>query len=114
MPLATSRSGRLVYCTSQRGHRDGDAWVVDDPGCGYWLATTVCGHRLTDAEVRAVVSGRPVRLRGLRGSSGRAFDATLVPDPGSEWGSRLEFDRAGGRAAGRASGHPGGRSRRRR
>lgn len=105
--LVVSRSGRLVFCSSQRGHRDGEAWVVDDPGCGYRLATTVCGHRLTDAEVRAVVAGKPVRLRGLRGSSGKPFDATLVPDPGSEWGSRLEFDHGGGRAGGGASARTG-------
>lgn len=111
LPLAVSRSGRLVYCTSQGGHRDGGEWVVDDPGCGYRLATTVCGHRLTDAEVRSVVTGKPVRLRGLVGSSGRPFDATLVPDPGSEWGSRLEFDHAGRhgtRRGGIAAGSPGG------
>lgn len=117
-PLALSRSGRLVYCTSQRGHAEGGRWVVDDPGCGYRLATTVCGHRLSDAEVRAVVSGKPVRLRGLRGSSGREFDATLVADPSSEWGSRLEFDHPGGprprgsRAAPGRRGRPTGGRRR--
>ncbi|MBR1830629.1 MAG: hypothetical protein IJ781_14225 [Atopobiaceae bacterium] len=95
-PMAKAKSGKAWVCTSSKGHRDeGGAWVVDDPGCGYVLFTSVCGKRLTDRQALGVISGKRVLVKGLTSKAGKLFDAYVVLDTDSKFGSRLEFPQRG-------------------
>ena len=97
-PMAKAKSGKAWICTSSKGHRDGQGtWVVDDPGCGYVLLTSVCGKRLTDRQAVGVLSGRRVLVKGLTSKSGKLFDAFVVLDTDSKFGSTLEFPERGRR-----------------
>lgn len=102
-PMARARSGKAWVCTSSKGHRDErGAWVVDDPGCGYMLLTTICGKRLTDRQAVAVLTGRKVHLKKLTSKSGKCFDADVVVDTESRYGSRLVFgDRKDNKSTGK-------------
>jgi DNA topoisomerase-3 len=94
-PMRKARSGKLWFCTSAKGHRSDDgAWVVDDPGCGYRLLTGVCGKLLTDRQVAALLSGKRVHLTGMSTRAGRPFEADVVVDPASPYGTRLSFGKA--------------------
>lgn len=107
-PIARARSGKAWVCSSSKGHRDeGGSWVVDDPGCGYVLLTSVCGKRLTDRQALAVLSGKRVLVKGLTSKAGKLFDAYVVLDLDSRFGSRLEFPERGKGSSPRR----GGRSR---
>lgn len=78
---------------------DRETWALEG-GCGFELWKEQYGHRLTRSQAKALCErGRTAVIRGLRGRSGKAFDARLTMDKAGRVG--VEFER-GGRARGRS------------
>lgn len=110
--VVASRTGTTYRCSSQRGHWDGSGYVVDDPGCGFWIGT-VCGRALSPGQAVAILAGRSVPLSGLRSKSGRTFSARARLDPEGGGGVALDFvDGKGSGRARRGGGRQGGRGKR--
>lgn len=89
------RRGGVWTCASNRSEKDGDGRWHDTDGCGFRIWPSVAGVRLTDANVRALLSGRSVARRGFTSKKGTKFDAALVLD--ADHGTRFEFARQGRR-----------------
>lgn len=90
------RRGSVWTCASNRSTKDGDGRWHDTDGCGFRIWQTVAGVKLTDANVRALLSGRSVSQRGFTSKKGTKFDAALVLD--ADHGTRFEFGRHGRKA----------------
>lgn len=69
-----SRSGKSIRCS-----------------CGFELWTDICGHTLTDKEAETLLSKKRTSLiRGLKGKSGKSFDAHLKLK--ADFSGKLEFE----------------------
>lgn len=102
--VVLSKSGKVAYCDTRRGHMEDGSFVVDSGGCGYRLSPSVFGHRMTETQLRQLLSSGRVALRGVTTPKGARVSAVLV-DAGAEWGTRLEFaSRPGPRRGGRGHG----------
>ena len=103
--VVLSKSGKVAYCDTRRGHMEDGGFVVDSEGCGYRLSPSVFGHRMTETQLRRLLSSGRVALRGVTTPKGAHVSAVLV-DANAEWGTRLEFaSRPGPRRGGRGHGN---------
>lgn len=103
--VVLSKSGKVAYCDTRRGHMEDGSFVVDSEGCGYRLSPSVFGHRMTETQLRQLLSSGRVALRGVTTPKGAHVSAVLV-DANAEWGTRLEFaSRPGPRRGGRGHGN---------
>ncbi|KFI62904.1 type IA DNA topoisomerase [Bifidobacterium cuniculi] len=83
--------GGVWTCSTNRSERDGDGSWRDVEGCGWRLWPTLCGVRLTDANVRRLLAGGQVARKGFTSKrTGRRFDAKVAID--ARRGARLVFD----------------------
>lgn len=70
---------KKLTCSSNRYERAADGTWSRTDGCGFELWKEAFGHALTRAQVRALIErGRTRTIKGLKGCSGKAFDAALV------------------------------------
>lgn len=103
--VVLARSGKIAYCDTRRGHMEDGSFVLDSEGCGYRLSPSVFGHRMTETQLRQLLSSGRVALRGVTTPKGAHVSAVLV-DANAEWGTRLEFaSRPGPRRGGRGHGN---------
>lgn len=90
-PMRKAKSGKIWFCSSKKGHvgKDGK-FVLDDEGCGYKIATTIRGKKISDAQVRALLSGKTIKIAGLVSrSTGKTYAAEFRADPEDEWGTKM-------------------------
>lgn len=80
------RRGKMADCASNRW---GDDWELLE-GCGFKLVS-YCGKRFTDEQIKSLLSGKAVPLRGcVSRKSGKKFDCKLALKPGGD-GFDVEF-----------------------
>lgn len=90
-PMRKAKSGKIWFCSSKKGHvgKDGK-FAIDDEGCGYKIATTIRGKKITDAQVSALLSGKTIKIAGLVSrSTGKTYAAEFRADPEDEWGTKM-------------------------
>lgn len=69
---------RTVSCESVRGHMEGDKYVEDDPGCGFFLWKTSAGKKLTTAQLKKLITdGSTDWISGFKSKKGSTFSAKL-------------------------------------
>ena len=72
-----------------RAEKQADGTWKRTDGCGYRVFPTIAGKTLTDAQVRKVLGGQAVLVKGFTSKSGKKFDARLVAD--KERGVAFDF-----------------------
>ena len=90
-PMRKAKSGKIWFCSSKKGHKEPDgSFVIDDEGCGYKIGTTIRGKKISDAQVRSLLSGKTIKISGLVSkSTGKTYAAEFKADPGEEWGTKM-------------------------
>lgn len=74
------KRGRTWTCSTNRNEKQADGTWKLAGGCGYRIFPTVAGKNLTDQQVRRILSGQAVPVKGFASKNGRKFDARLVAD----------------------------------
>ena len=78
---AVPYEGVCPKCGESMLRLDGRSISCGHEGCGFSLWLDVCGHRLTDDEIKTLLeSGKTGLLTGLKGKDKKVFDACLVLD----------------------------------
>ncbi|MBF9694391.1 type IA DNA topoisomerase [Bifidobacterium dentium] len=83
------RKGKTWTCSSNRNGKQADGTWKRTDGCGYRIFPTIAGKSLTDAQVRRILAGRAVNVKGFTSRNGKRFDARLVAD--ADRGVAFEF-----------------------
>ena len=84
---------RSIQCSTNRFAKAEDGTWSRTEGCGFSLARTVAGKLLTEEQARALLTGKTVAAKGLKGKRG-PFDAGLrLKGDGS--GIEFVFDKKG-------------------
>jgi DNA topoisomerase-3 len=90
------KTGRMWQCSSNKSEKQADGTWANVAGCGWKLFPKIAGKTLTDANVRQLLTGRKLHLKGFVSKTGKSFDADLVAD--HDRGARFAFgDRKGTR-----------------
>lgn len=84
------KTGRIWQCSTNRREKQADGSWKDTGGCGWKLFATVAGKTLTDVNVRKLLAGSKVRLKGFKSKAGKTFDAALVID--KDRGTTFDFN----------------------
>ncbi|MFQ8744603.1 MAG: DNA topoisomerase [Bifidobacterium longum] len=88
------KTGRMWQCSSNKSEKQADGTWANVAGCGWKLFPKIAGKTLTDANVRQLLAGRKLHLKGFVSKTGKNFDADLVAD--RDRGARFAFgDRKG-------------------
>lgn len=82
---------RTVRCENNHTHQADGAWV-NDGTCSFRVQKTINGVDLSMAEVLRLAAGEEVLLRGLKGRSGKAFDAWVRLDAEEGFRPTFRFD----------------------
>ena len=94
--LARAKSGKVIWCTSRKTHREGDEFVVDDESCGFKMFTQINGKRLTSSQVQQLVDRGSTGLMTFKKRDGSTYKAYVVLVPSGEL--KLQFpEKKGGR-----------------
>ena len=72
--------GKIFKCSSNHGQKQADGTWKDVAGCGFKIFSTVAGKTLTDEQVRKILEGRKVAIKGFTSKAGKKFDANLILD----------------------------------
>lgn len=83
------KRGKTWTCSTNRNEKQADGTWKRTDGCGYRVFPTIAGKTLTDAQVRKVLGGQAVLVKGFTSKSGKKFDARLVAD--KERGVAFDF-----------------------
>lgn len=83
------KRGKTWTCSTNRNEKQADGTWKRTDGCGYRVFPTIAGKTLTDAQVRKVLGGQAVLVKGFTARSGKKFDARLVAD--KERGVAFDF-----------------------
>ena len=84
-PVTLSRSGGQWQCSASKWDSEQDFKLVS--GDGFKLNVKQFGKKLTQNQARAIASGKPTAVKGLKKKDGSTFDAKLVlgPKPYTGW-----------------------------
>ena len=84
-PVTLSRSGGQWQCSASKWDSEQDFKLVS--GDGFKLNVKQLGKKLTQNQARAIASGKPTAVKGLKKKDGSTFDAKLVlgPKPYTGW-----------------------------
>lgn len=83
------KRGKTWTCSTNRNEKQADGTWKRTDGCGYRIFPTIAGKTLTDAQVRKVLGGQAVLVKGFTSKNGKKFDARLVAD--KERGVAFDF-----------------------
>ncbi len=84
------KRGSVWKCSSNRSEKTDDGWK-DVAGCGFKLGKQVHGHPWEADEVKKLLEDGEVFVKGMTGKNGKAYDAFVVLDKESDWGTSLDF-----------------------
>lgn len=84
-PVTLSRSGGQWQCSASKWDSEQGFKLVS--GDGFKLNVKQFGKKLTQNQARAIASGKPTAVKGLKKKDGSTFDAKLVlgPKPYTGW-----------------------------
>ena len=83
------KRGKTWTCSTNRNEKQADGTWKRTDGCGYRIFPTIAGKTLTDPQVRKILGGQAVLVKGFTSKSGKKFDARLVAD--KERGVAFDF-----------------------
>lgn len=83
------KRGKTWTCSTNRNEKQADGTWKRTDGCGYRIFPTIVGKTLTDPQVRKILGGQAVLVKGFTSKSGKKFDARLVAD--KERGVAFDF-----------------------
>ena len=88
------KAGKFWQCGTNRREKQADGTWKQTAGCGFRIWPQLSGKTLTDAQVRKVLAGQKVTVKGFTSRrTGRKFDADIIAD--KDRGVRFDF--GGGR-----------------
>ena len=86
--------GKFWQCITNRREKQADGTWKQTAGCGFKIWPQLSGKTLTDAQVRKVLAGQKVTVKGFTSRrTGKKFDADIIAD--KDRGVRFDF--GGGR-----------------
>ncbi|OZG59896.1 DNA topoisomerase III [Bifidobacterium lemurum] len=88
---AVVRTGTVWQCSTNKREKQPDGGWKDTAGCGWKLFASISGKKLTDTNVRNLLAGKRVHLKGFTSKAGKKFDADIVAD--KDKGTRFDFGR---------------------
>lgn len=72
---------KSFQCSSNRFRKNDDGTFERTEGCGFSVFRTVCGKRLSEKQgMKLLKDGKTALIKGMRGKSGKGFDAYVVLD----------------------------------
>lgn len=83
------KRGKTWTCSTNRNEKQADGTWKRTDGCGYRIFPTIAGKTLTEPQVRKILGGQAVLVKGFTSKSGKKFDARLVAD--KERGVAFDF-----------------------
>lgn len=73
--------GKFWQCSTNRREKQSDGTWKQSAGCGFKIFPQLSGKSLTDAQVRKVLAGQKVTVKGFTSRrTGRKFDADIIAD----------------------------------
>lgn len=84
-------NGRTVKCENDRTRPDGQGGWVNEGSCDFHVPKSIKGVALDDDEVRTLVRGDAIKVRGMEGRKG-PFDAWVRIEASDERFWSFEFD----------------------
>lgn len=92
MPLKSNKTETVYNCSSRKVKKQGDRFVEVNPGCGFRLGTTIYGQkRMTLAQVKSILAGNAVHIKGLVSKAGKTYGVVVTLDKDAEWGVHIDF-----------------------
>lgn len=69
--------GKVATCESNKIKKENGKWVELDGGCGFKMFTEICKKKLTYKQISDLISGKTIKVSGLKSKAGKNFTANL-------------------------------------